>query len=63
MSNIETSHLNSVMMTSKSLGLFYNSTSNEIFEAVEITIYASYRRDYVSTEISNDTYIANGGNI
>jgi hypothetical protein len=49
------SHLNSVMMSSKPLG------SNGTHEVVEVTIYASYRRDYISTQICNDAYIATGG--
>jgi hypothetical protein len=49
------SHLNSVMMSSKPLG------SNTTHEVVEVTIYASFRRD--SGTICNDAYIATGGTI
>jgi hypothetical protein len=50
------SHLNSVMMSSKPLG------SNTTHEVVEVTIYASFRRDY-NTQKCDDAYIATGGTI
>ena len=55
MSLTQATHLNSVMMSSKVIG------GNATYEAVELTIYVSYKRDHILTQICDDSYIANGG--
>jgi hypothetical protein len=50
-------HLNSVMMSSKPIG------SNATYEIVEVTIYASIKRDYKTNQICDDAYIASSNPI